>query len=133
MSDNEFMWHRMEAIGTPEEQSVVRALMRYDNLLHHMPDGSWKMRNGEEALMDFAPGAMRISVLWKAQVFTDERHLASFEDDRLNLTLEQVVDSYLGDLARRGVATRAPADPLADKEWRELLQLVYSPPLRHLA
>jgi hypothetical protein len=133
MSDNEFMWHRMEAIGSPEEQSRVRAFMRCDNLLHHMPDGGWQMRDGDEVLMDFAPGAMRISVLWKAQVFTDERHLASFEDERLNLTLGQVVDGYRGDLARRGVTTRVPADPLADEEWRDLLQRVYSPPIGHLA
>jgi hypothetical protein len=133
MSDNEFMWHRMEAIGTHEEQSAVRALMRYDNLLHHMPDGGWQMRDGQEVVMDFAPGSMRISVLWKAHVFTDERHLASFEDERLNLTLEQVVDRYLDDLARRSVVTRAPVDPLADEEWRDLLQRVYSPPIEHLA
>jgi hypothetical protein len=133
MSDNEAMWHRMEAIGTAEEAERVRGLMRYDNLLHHRPDGGWQMRDGDEVLMDFAPGTMRISVLWKAHVFTDEAHLASFEDERLNLTVEQVVDIYLADLRARGEAAKAPADPYADNEWRDLLQRVYAPPIWHLA
>ena len=132
MSDNEFMWHRMEAIGTPEEAARVRALMRYDNLLHALPGGGWEMRDGDQVLMAFAPGAMRISVLWKAHVFTDHAHLASFEDERLNLTLNQVVDTYTADLARRGIVADVPADPLSDNAWRELLQRVYSPPLTHL-
>jgi hypothetical protein len=133
MSDNEFMWHRMEAIGTPEEQAHVRSLMRYDNLLHHRPDGGWQMRDGDEVLLDFPPGAMRISVLWKAHVFTDAAHLASFEDERLNLSLDQVVDTYLADLRARGEPARAPSDACADEGWRDLLQRVYAPPVRHLA
>jgi hypothetical protein len=133
MSDNEFMWHRMEAIGTPEQQAEIRSLMRYDNLLHHLPDGNWEMRDGDQVLKHFAPDAMRISVLWKAHVFTDAAHRASFEDERLNLTIEQVVDLYLADLAARGMAVSRPADPFGDAGWRELLQRVYAPPIQHLA
>src|SRR5262249_19878461 len=114
-------------------QAEVRRLMRYDNLLHHLPDSSWEMRDGDTALKRFASGTIRISVLWKAHVFTNAAHRASFEDERLNLTAGQVVDIYLTDLAKRGVTVARPADPFADDRWRELLQRVYAPPIQHLA
>jgi hypothetical protein len=131
MSDNEFMWHRVEPIGTPPEQERVRAAMRYDNLLHHVP-GGWEMRDGDQLLMRFSPEQIRISILWKAHVFTDEAHLASFEDERLNLTLDAIVDGYDADLRARGIKVAVPSDPLADDQWRELLQRVYAPPIDHL-
>ncbi len=132
VSDNEFMWHRMEDIGTPEEQAQVHAVMHYDNRLHALPDGGWELRAGDKMLLRFDPGTVRISILWKAHVFTDEAHLASFEDSRFDLTAGQVVETYLADLAARGISARAPGDPFADDDWRELLQRVYSPPIEHL-
>ncbi|MCW1428166.1 hypothetical protein [Novosphingobium sp. JCM 18896] len=131
MSDNEFMWHRVEPIGTPEEQGRVRALMHFDNRLHAI-EGGWEMRRGDDCLIRFGLDQVRISILWKAHVFTDAAHLASFEDERLNLTLEQVVDGYQADLIARGIAAKRPSDPLADDEWREVLQRVYAPPIEHL-
>lgn len=133
VGDNEFMWHRTGAIGTDEEQQQVRARMRYDNTLHALPDGGWEMRNNDEVLCRFAPGRIRISLLWKANVFTNESHLASFEDQRLNLTIEKVVDLYIADLGERGHRVSVPSDPLSDVNWRELLQSVYAPEISHLA
>lgn len=132
VSDNEFMWHRVEAIGTPEEQRQVGALMGYNNTLHALDEGGWEMRNGSAALMRFSPEKIRISLLWKAHVFTDEAHLASFEDERFDLTLDQVTDIYLADLAARGMPACAPSDAVEDAEWRTLLQRVYAPPVEHL-
>jgi hypothetical protein len=131
MSDNEFMWHRVEPIGTPEEQQHIRALMHYDNTLHPVA-GGWEMRRREDLLTSFTSEQVRISILWKAHVFTDEAHLASFEDERLDLTIDQVVGVYQADLKERGIAAKRPSDPLADTEWRELLQRVYAPPIEHL-
>lgn len=131
MSDNEFMWHRVEPIGTVEEQARLAALMDYDNTLYRVADG-WEMRLDDRALARFAEDELRISILWKAYVFTDASHLASFEDARLNLTVEQVVDAYIADLDRRGIAAARPADPFLDEAWRELLQRTYPAPVDHL-
>lgn len=133
VGDNEFMWHRVGAIGTEEEQRRVRALMRYDNTLHASPDGGWEMRRDDEILCRFAPGRIRISLLWKANVFSDEAHLASFEDTRLDLTTEKVIDLYMADLAERGIRPSAPSEPLTDTGWRTLLLRVYAPAISHLA
>lgn len=133
VSDNEFMWHRVHAIGSPEEQEQVKPLMDYNNMLEAMPDGCWEMRRGETSLKRFGPTQIRISLLWKAHVFTDEAHLASFEDERLNLTLDHVVDLYCAELAARGANAATPSDPLGDDGWRELLQREFAPPIQHLA
>lgn len=128
VSDNEFMWHRVGAIGTQAEQEEISALMRYAATLHHVAGGGWEIRDGEEILARLTPDRIRISILWKAQVFTDEAHLASFEDERFDLSLEQVTEIYLADLDSRAEAAAPPRDPLAD-DWRKLLQATYSPAL----
>ena len=132
VSDNEFMWHRMQAIGTDAEQEAVGAVMRYDAVLHRVSEQVWEIRDGDKVLLRLTPDRIRISILWKAHIFTDEAHLASFEDERFNLSVDQVTGIYLADLHARAVDAVRPEDPLSDDSWRELLQATYSPALDHL-
>jgi hypothetical protein len=125
MSDNEFMWHRVLPMPAAAEEDGLVGLRASDEL-HYVDDG-WDIRDGERRVAHLAPSEVRISLLWKAYVFKDQEHLASFEDSDFNLDLDQVVDIYLADLAAKGVAARRPSDPLADPAWRERLQDVYAP------
>lgn len=126
MSDNEVMWHRVGAFG-PEERQQKLMQVRASALADWTGDG-WGISQDGETLMRLAPDEMRIALLWKAYVFRDEAHLASFEDSRLNLDMEQVIDIFCEDLARRGLPSGRPADPAADAEWRELLESAYVTP-----
>jgi hypothetical protein len=98
------------------------------DLLHYAGEGIWEIRDGERVAHRLEPEQLRISLLWKARVFRDEVHLASFEDRAMDFSLDQVVEIYLDDLAARGVAASRPADPLGDAEWKRVLE-AYPQPL----
>lgn len=128
MSDNEFMWHRVGPIGPPELQERLHGSLRATDRLHAVGDEDWEIRDGERAVVRLGPAELRISILWKAFVFKDQAHLASFESHAMDLDAEQVVDIYLADLERRGVRARRPADLFEDADWRTVLQTTYIPP-----
>ena len=127
MSDNEFMWHSVGAIGTPEDRKRLAGILDAGNCLHYAGDAGWEIRDGTRVLASLASTQLRISLLWKAYVFLNEEHLASFENPAMDLTPGTVVDIYEQDLASRGVAVRRPADPLHDAAWRRVLEDNYRP------
>lgn len=128
MSDNEFMWHRVGPIGPERLQERLHGRLRASDELHYAGEGAWEIRDGTRLAQRLAPEEVRLSILWKARVFRDADHLASFEDPSMNLDVGQAVEIYLEDLADRGFAVRRPADPFTDETWRKLLQEVYAPP-----
>jgi hypothetical protein len=128
MSDNEFMWHRVGPIGPKALQERLHGALRASDKLHYVGDGAWEIRDGDRIVQRLAPREVRLSMLWKAQVFRDEAHLASFEDRMLDLDLRQVVHMYLEDLRAKGLNVDRPADPFADERWRRVLQATYAPP-----
>jgi hypothetical protein len=127
MSDNEVMWHRVGAIGPAARQDELAGGIPADAQLHRTGEG-WEIRHGDRAIVAYAPQEVRISFVWKAYVFKDDAHLASFEDSKYDLDLDQVVAIFDDDLARRGVSAPRPADPLADGDWRDLLDRTYVSP-----
>jgi hypothetical protein len=129
MSDNEYMFHGVAPIGAPEDRARLQGALRASDMLHFAGEDGWEIRDGERVAHRLRPEQVRVSLLWKAYVFKDERHLASFEDVSMNLTLDQVVDIYLHDLAGRGLPAKPPADPLADEAWKRLLESTYPQPL----
>jgi hypothetical protein len=68
---------------------------------------------------------VRISLLWKAYVFRDHDHLASFEDRSMDLTPAQVVEIYRQDLATKGLELAGPDDLFTDNRWRRTLEATY--------
>ena len=128
MCDNEYTWHRVGAIGLPEEQQRLAGRLQSTDMLHAGGDGGWEIRDGEQLTERLEPEQIRISILWKADIFRDEDHLASFDDPSLDLDIGQVVEIYLEDLDARGIRAERPANPLADPAWRRLLEETYPPP-----
>jgi len=127
MSDNEVMWHRVGAFGSPEHQATLMQKLKVSAEAHWTGSG-WNIRQDADVLMALGGDEMRVALLWKAQVFRDEAHLASFEDERYNLDMEQVTGTFLADLAARGIAACEPADPTDDADWRALLERSYLTP-----
>jgi hypothetical protein len=127
MGDNEVMWHRVGAFGTPQQQDVLARELKVSAAAHWI-GGGWEIRQDGGTLVALGADEMRVAMLWKAQVFRDEAHLASFEDDRYSLDMEQVTAVFLDDLRNRGVAAREPADPANDDDWRLLLERSYVSP-----
>jgi hypothetical protein len=129
MSDNEFMFHGVSPIGSDAERARLAGRLRAGDLLHYAGQGDWEIRDGERTAFRLPAAQVRISLLWKAYVFRDQRHLASFEDRAMDLTTEQVVQIYRQDLARRDIALPPPADLFTDAGWRSALESAYRPGL----
>lgn len=125
MSDNEFMFHGVSPIGSDAERAPLKGALRASDRLWYAGDGDWEIRDGERVAHHLTSGQVRLSLLWKAYVFRNQEHLASFEDRSMDLTRDQVVDTYLADLAGKGVKLARPADPLTDADWRQTLEQTY--------
>jgi hypothetical protein len=126
--DNEYTWHRVGGIASEAARQRLAGRMSVTDKLHADEGGGWDIRDGEHTVGRLGPDEVRISVLWKADVFRDVDHLASFSDPSLNLDVGKVTEIYLEDLDARGLRPERPADPLADPEWRRLLDEAYTPP-----
>jgi hypothetical protein len=129
VGDNEFMFHGVTPIGTAADRAALQGALRASDRLWAAGRDGWEIRDGERVAHRLEAGQVRISLLWKAYVFRDARHLASFEDRSMDLTADQVVEIYLADLAGRGVRAPRPADPFGDRDWRRLLESTYPQPL----
>jgi hypothetical protein len=127
MSDNEVMWHRVAAIGSPDRAAQLAGRLSVRAKMHLSAEG-WSIVDDGRTIMSLEPDELRISLLWKAYVFKDEAHLRSFENKAYDLDVSQVVDIFMDDLGKRGVHAPRPADPLTDEEWTALLQRTYPPP-----
>jgi hypothetical protein len=128
MSDNEYMWHGVAPTGTPEEQARLRGRLDGREKLHYAGDAQWEIRAEARTVARLPESQLRISLLWKAFVFWNEDHVASFEDRSMDLSIEQVIEIYEDDLARKGIATPRPREPFEDPAWRKTLDEVYRSP-----
>lgn len=127
MSDNEAMWHRVGGFGAEPRQRRLQQEVRAGAQLD-WERGCWRITQDGGELTAFEPEEVRISLVWKALVFRDGAHLASFEDKRFDLDLERVTEIFFDDLTERGIVLSRPADPFGDPEWRAVLEETYRTP-----
>jgi hypothetical protein len=127
MSDNEAMFHAVSAVGTAEARATFSGLVRRSDRLFPIGDDGWEIRDDRRVAARLDRTALRMSLLWKARVFRDEVHRASFEDNALDLTPDLIAEVFLENLTARGVAFEQPSDPL-DQGWQDFLARTYPPP-----
>ena len=117
ISDNDQLYHRIAAIGDP-----CAELSRISAEAQIQPDGhgNWVILENGKVRGTYPCHAIRLSVLWKAEV----RDRRSNGD---NLTLDRIMAIFTADLCHRGIDFQVPSDPLADITWVLLLQRIYAP------
>ena len=117
-ADNDRMYHRIGPIGNGDAE-----LPRMSAAAMIQPDGegNWTILENGEVRATYPGKAIRLSVLWKAEV----RDRRSSTDD---LTLDRIMAIFTEDLCHRGVGYHLPSNPLADTEWILLLQRIYASP-----
>jgi hypothetical protein len=125
MSDNEFMWHGVQATGTPEERAELKAKLTGREKLHYADGGEWQLREDTRVLAKIPEARLRISLLWKAYVFLDEGHLHSFEQRDMDLSHDRVMHLYREDLADKSISVPKGSDLFKDAAWRETLESTY--------
>jgi hypothetical protein len=127
MSDNEAMFHAVSPVGSAEGRARFAGLVQRSDRLHSLGGDRWEIRDEERVAARLDQSELRMSLLWKARVFRDEAHRASFDDPAFDLTPDLIAEVFLRDLRARGVAVEDPADPLG-AGWQELLTRSYPPP-----
>jgi hypothetical protein len=117
-ADTDRIYHRIGPIGDPDA-----ALPRMSAAAHIQPDGddNWAILENGEVRASYPSHAIRLSVLWKAEV--RDRELSAD-----SLTLDRIMAIFTANLRHRGVDFQMPSDPLADTPWILLLQRVYADP-----
>ena len=122
VGDNDYMFHRVEAVG-PEERTVPTGLTLQSQLC--WSGDAWEIVEQGDVLARYPFEDVRVSVSWKALVFTDAGEQALYENHEDDLTLDQAVEMLLADLATRGTPTERPADPLHDRNFIEALNAAH--------
>ena len=126
VGDNDYMFHRVGAIGDPEDFAAACDFPRSSSLDH---DGDvWHVRDAGESQRTFTDAQIRISLLWRGLAFTDADDAARFDDHTDDLDLDAVVDRFLADLHEHGTPCARPADPLTDPDWIATLNRFYGHP-----
>lgn len=113
MADNDRMYHRIGRVGAPDTKPpriTAAAEIRPAR-------GGWEIVEHGETRATYPSSAIRLSLLWKG--------IRESEDDRERLTLDRVMEIFIGDLRRRSVEFQIPADPLTDSQWMALLDRIY--------
>jgi hypothetical protein len=118
MADNDRMYHRIGSIGDPNA-----VLPRISASAHIQPDGDgcWTIVENGEVRATYPSHAIRLSIVWKAEV----RDTESITD---NLTLDRIMEIFTANLRHQSVDFQVPSDPLADTAWILQLQRIYADP-----
>ena len=125
LADNERTYHGVAPVGGAEAR-VVTGLTR-ESLLHRVP-GGWEMRTGREVIGAGTDAEARVTVSWKAEVYASAHEHAVAADHVDDLSFGRVIDTFLADLASKGVDAAAPDDPHHDAAWVRVLSDTYGRP-----
>ena len=123
VGDNDRMYHRVRPVGAREDGMLGG--MTLETRLEHDSGDAWAIREAGETRARMRFDALRISVSWKGYVYRDAEQRRRHEAGSGGLDLDQVVDRFGSDLTIRGIAFRAPANPLHDEAFVELLTRAY--------
>jgi hypothetical protein len=124
VTDSDFMPHRVGTIGDAPSFAARVRVTQHSTIRSAAEDG-WEITNPDEQPQFVHGDDVRVSILWKALVFRDEREAAIFDDHEDDLDLPTIVATLRADLAERGHAVDEPSDPFSDPEWSRALTSVY--------
>lgn len=120
IADNDRMYHRIAEVGAPGSP-------RFDlgpaAQIRATGQEEWVVVNDGVEVATFPAGQVRLSVLWKAEVFADEA--AERKAGTSPLTLERVMELLTTDLRGRRIDFILPQDPLNSEPWLATLREAY--------
>ncbi|MEH6405246.1 MAG: hypothetical protein V7750_17865, partial [Sneathiella sp.] len=127
LADNEYMYHRVGAIG-PKNQQKNYENIGYDAVLELNAGDKWCVREDNKTLATFAFDQVRVSVLWKAYCFKDQAMAASYDDHSFDLTPQMIADIFCADLKSRALPFKEPGPFETDLDWKKLITTNYEAP-----
>src|SRR5438445_7115757 len=123
VGDNDLMFHRVEAIGGPDDETVCGLTL--DSQLAIASDGAWEVVDDGRVLARYDAARVRISVSWKAEVLRDASEARLVDEHRDDLRFEDILGRFRDDLPAQGIAVDLPADPLHDAAFVATLSQAY--------
>jgi hypothetical protein len=126
VADNDLMYHHVRPIGDADAFERA-ATLSIDSAIHPVDDGMWEIRDHDATIITLVPRDVRVSLLWKAITFPDERSAAVHDEHDDDLDLDAVARIFATDLTRRGAVFSEPEDPLCDPAWAKVLTSTYMP------
>jgi hypothetical protein len=119
VGDNDLMFHQVGAFGDAEEFRNNFQLTPQSTI---QPAGKvWEITDGATLIGTLRSDQVRMSILWRAETFRDDREARTFDDHEDDLNLDRVVSIFTEDLKDRGLSFKEPDDPLHDDAWSALL------------
>jgi hypothetical protein len=123
VADNDFMWHRVRPTGSVADGMVSLTL---DSELQSDDGQTWTITDPGGDLATFERDALRVSVSWKADVFTSEDDRRIHDDHLDDLDADEVLRRISADLGQRGIDPTIPDDdPFRSATLLERLQSAY--------
>jgi hypothetical protein len=107
VGDNDFMYHRVEAVGDGRFEMVpIDSLLSFDPAAHR-----WHISKGDRAFGEYGRDDIRISISWKAECFHDADDARTFDEHLDDLTFAQVLAMWRADCDAHGVPLPTPPTP----------------------
>ena len=127
VAENENMYHRGETSGTPDQWGKVKGLT-FDSVIEGDPAGAdrWQVREGDQVIARLGTEEIRWLFHWTAECYADYDAYRIRADHLDDLTLAQVVDTFLRDMQDRGVPCAVPSDPLDDAAFKATVLAEYA-------
>lgn len=124
VADNDFMWHRVRPLGQVGDGMASLGL---DSELGTVDGRTWTITDPSGGdVASFGRDALRVSLSWKATVFSDDADRRRHEEHRDDLTPGEVLRRLSADLDSRGLDPTVPDhDPFRDPGFVERLQAAY--------
>lgn len=127
VAETERMYHRGEANG-PMDQRSAKGLT-IDSTFSADSDSAdgWQITTGDLIIKKIPAHEVRMMIHWRADIYMDSAELKQVVEHTDDLTHDQVIDTFISDMRRRGRVFEAPSDPLHDRDFMHLLTEVYDP------
>jgi hypothetical protein len=126
IANNERMFHRVGAIGTPEQRLAAGTISHAATIDHLGTDG-WALIEDGQPVRRLGMDELRISILWNALAFRTERAQRLYEQGEEQLTVAMVNAELASALGRRGIGD-ASADLFVESDWTRLLRAEFPMP-----
>jgi hypothetical protein len=121
--DNDLMFHQVGTIGDAQKfLDNVKLSLRTEI----RPTGDeWELTDDGSVIGTLTQQQVRISLLWRAITFRDEREARVYDEHEDDLHIHTAVSMFCADLADRGIDFTPPQDPFKDRAWSTLLAETY--------
>ena len=121
--DNDLMFHQVGAIGDAQ-RFKDRVKLTVPSQIRPGDQG-WEITDGTSVIGTLPKDQVRISLLWRAITFRDEREAQAYDQHEDDLDVDTAVSRFCDDLTERGIDFTVPQDPCNDQTWSSLLTQTY--------